>query len=99
MQTPKTFEAMSPAQLRTFINGCHAAGDRGGQFEAAVRELNGREAGATLNAVLALRGYTTRPAGLYRKDILQAGAVVLHSADAGEVWAWLRGQGVAPWNG
>lgn len=94
MATPKTFEAMTVPQLRTFINGCHAAQDRGGQFEAATLELNNREAGATLNDVLQGRGYTTRPAGLYRKDILQAGAVVLENVNAGDVWEWLRGEGV-----
>lgn len=44
----------------------------------------------TLNMVLERLGYTTRPAGLHRKDILQGDQVVLESATVQEVWDWLK---------
>jgi len=44
----------------------------------------------SLNQILSDLGYTTRRAdGLYRKDILKDGAVVM-TGTAGDVWAWLR---------
>lgn len=47
----------------------------------------------TLNQVLTRLGYTTRPAGLHRKDILKGDQVVLANATAQEVWDWLNANG------
>jgi hypothetical protein len=46
-----------------------------------------------LNYQLAALGYTTQSAGLYRKDILHNGVVVLAMVTAGDVWEWLRSRG------
>lgn len=41
-KTPMTFKAMTNAQLRAFIDGCHARREYDAHFDAACTELNNR---------------------------------------------------------
>jgi hypothetical protein len=44
----------------------------------------------TLSEVLAALGYTTAPAGHYRKHVIDADGVTVYTGRAHQVWAWLR---------
>jgi len=47
----------------------------------------------TLHEVLAALGYTTAPAGHYRRHIIDADGVTVYTGAAHQVWWWLRETG------
>ena len=47
----------------------------------------------TLTETLTELGYTTAPAGHYRKHIIDADGVIVYTGRAHQVWLWLRETG------
>ena len=45
--------------------------------------------GISLNEQLASLGFTTAPAGMYKKHIMK-GSAIAFTGDAGAVWDWLK---------
>lgn len=69
------FKKMGNSELRTFIDGCHANKDYGGDFEAACRVLNDRHDGVavslTAEQFAALQHYANRHGRCWKSQLLR----------------------------